>query len=372
MATAAVVETRTRPPLPRLSWRLLLVFAALSTVACAAMVIPANVKTDQGTVALVSPAADGPSTGVFRADFPNLPLEPGLGADGQMFYAVARAPMHLADAVPFLDRPRYRAQRILMPVLAWALHPSGGGWGLVVALVIVNLAGVFVGALSAGALTQTLGGAPHGALIYGALPGTLMCLNLGVPDALALGLVLAAITFDLRGRPRSAIAAGVAAVLAKESMLLVLVGYALWRRDRRAALFAGIPVAVAGAWWAWLRLVLPRTMNESYEFDPVFGLVRSAREWVQGHDTDSLVFVAIAVVLALLALRRGAWRGPFGIAIVLQLAFMATLSINVLKTTYNITRAGLPLVVIAGIALLVSLRRDRDTVERERWTSATH
>src|SRR5215208_2172077 len=88
MATAAVVETRTRPPLPRLSWRLLLVFAALSTVACAAMVIPANVKTDQGTVALVSPAADGPSTGVFRGDFPNLPLEPGLGADGQMFYAV--------------------------------------------------------------------------------------------------------------------------------------------------------------------------------------------------------------------------------------------------------------------------------------------
>jgi hypothetical protein len=100
-------------------------------------------------------------------------------------------------------------------------------------------------------------------------------------------------------------------------------------------------------------------MNESYEFDPLLGVVRSAGQWVQGHDADSLVFLAIAVVVAALALRRGARQGPFGIAIMLQLGFMAMLSINVLKSTYNITRAGLPLVVLAGIALLVSLTNRR-------------
>lgn len=85
-------------------------------------------------------------------------LAPNRGHDGQQFYAIARAPMHLDDAAEHLDRPRYRLQRPLFPVLAWALHPSGGGTGLVWALIAVGVAGVLLSGLGAGALSTALGG----------------------------------------------------------------------------------------------------------------------------------------------------------------------------------------------------------------------
>src|ERR671919_468424 len=48
--------------------------------------------------------------------------------------AIARDPMHLHDVADHLDRPRYRLQRPLYPLLAWLLHPGGGGMGLVLAM----------------------------------------------------------------------------------------------------------------------------------------------------------------------------------------------------------------------------------------------
>jgi hypothetical protein len=178
-----------------------------------------------------------------------------------------------------------------------------------------------------------------------------------VPDALAVALALAAIALDLRGHRRRAVAAGIAAVLAKEATVLVLLGYALARRDRRAACFAAVPASVVALWWLWLRSTLPGAPNQSYEFDPVRGLFRSTHVWLGGTHADAAVYLALAIVVALLALRHGALRSPLGIVLVLQLAFVVLLSDNVLRNSYNSTRAALPLLVTGAIALLIKRPR---------------
>jgi hypothetical protein len=143
------------------------------------------------------------------------------------------------------------------------------------------------------------------------------------------------------------LATAVAAALTKESLLLVLVGYALWRRDRRGVLLAGIPIAAAASWWGILRLTLDSTARQVHEFDPIHGLWVAARDWVHGDDLGAACVFLLAIVLGIVALRRGALRRPFGWAIALQLGFVATLGANVLATGSNGYRALLPLLALS-------------------------
>jgi hypothetical protein len=177
-----------------------------------------------------------------------------------------------------------------------------------------------------------------------------VCLDLCVPDALGLAFALGAILLDRRGRPLLAIAAGVAAVLAKEPTFLVLAGYALWRGGRHGARFAGVPAAAGAAWWVWLAVSLPQKRLLLHEFDPGRGLVRSINYWVtRGHVTTTIGFVA-CIALAALALRRGGLRQPFGWAIAIQLAFIAMMSRAPLVEDHDATRTLLPLLVLGVLA----------------------
>src|SRR5690606_32547344 len=117
-----------------------------------------NVRVNGGnTLGLVQPGADGPAVEVFAEDFPAVELPEGLGHDGQQFYAIARNPLDVEAVSEHLDRSRHRYQRPLFPLLAWALHPSGGGYGLIAAFAVVGIASVFLVGVAAGALSTTLG-----------------------------------------------------------------------------------------------------------------------------------------------------------------------------------------------------------------------
>ncbi|MBK6856655.1 MAG: hypothetical protein IPG97_08950 [Microthrixaceae bacterium] len=109
---------------------------------------------------VVNPGAQGPSARAILHDFPDDPLPPGLGHDGQQYYAVARDPFHLDRVAEHLDRPRYRLQRMAFPLTAWALHPGGGGDGLVLAIFITGVVAVLAGAMATGHLSLALGEGP--------------------------------------------------------------------------------------------------------------------------------------------------------------------------------------------------------------------
>jgi hypothetical protein len=300
-------------------------------------------------MALIAPGHTAAAP-VLRHDFPDRPLPDAIGHDGQFFYAIARQPMHLASATKSVDRPRYRAQRILFPVLAWVLHPTGGGPGLVLALVLVNVAGLLVGGVAAGALSQTRGGPAWPALVFPLLPGASDCLRLGVPDTLALALVLVALLLDQRGFPRLAVLAGIAAVLTKESSFLVLAGYGIWRGRPRGFRLVAVPALAGAAWWCWLRLTLHERSLHLEEFAPVTGLVHALRFWYRHHPNIALLFLA-TVGIAVLALRQRGLRDPLGGCIAIQLAFIPTLSFQVLAIGHDASRALLPLFVLGGLAL---------------------
>jgi hypothetical protein len=351
-------------PPPRLSRpeiRRCVALALLGTLVVAGTMLALNWRIDHDVVTVIDPASESAAVPILRHDFPGYELHQGLGHDGQSFYAIARDPFHLADDAHYLDRPQYRLQRIALPVLGWMLHPQGDGRGLVVALWFWAVVGValtgFGSALVARGLGASTDTAARLALFVPLLPAGWATLDLTVADELALGLAFLAIALDLYGRRRSAIALAVVAVLAKEVILLVFLGWAIWRGLATVLRLFAIPAAVALAWWITLHLTITTGHEAIGEFSPITGPIDSVRIWIEGYGRMVALVTIVTVVLAAVALwRRGVWS-PLGPAIVLQLLLVACLDASVLSGDWNGTRAAAPLLVLAIIALVVPATR---------------
>jgi hypothetical protein len=315
---------------------------------------------------IVRPGAEGPSARVFLEDFPNDRLPAGIGHDGQQFYAIARQPMHLNAIAPDLDRPRYRLQRMAFPLIVWILHPQGGGHGLVTATILVGALALFAGGVATGILSLQLGGSAWPALIYAFLPGAYMSMRISTADNLALAAGLGAIAFSISGRHRLAVSIGVLATLAKESTWLLLLGLALWRRDRRGACLAAVPAAVAGAWWIALRLLVKDNSAGITEFTmPLSGLWASIKYWINGNEPLAHYIVPIAFAMGIGALMCVKLRHPLGPAILLQLLLLTVLNLDVMGLDANVSRVAMPLMVLSTVAIAASLsaweRKNQDT-----------
>jgi hypothetical protein len=304
---------------------------------------------------LVQPGAAGPSAAAFREDFPELELPEGLGHDGQQFYAIARSLPSLADAAPLLDRPRYRLQRPVLPVLTRVLHPmGGGGTGLIAAMAAVGLLGVAAGAVATGALATRLGGSPVTAALFPILPGAVISLRIGVADALALALCAAALALSMSRHGRWAVAVAVVAVLTKEPSILVFVGFAAWRRDRASAALVVVPAAVAALWWAALHvLVGDNGVAQVRELVPPFvGFADAARlSWLHGEERFALVTLIVALVAGVVAALRCKGH-PLRWVVAVQLPFVVVLNADVVGLLLNGPRATAPLLLFAALALL--------------------
>ena len=363
---------RTRRGLPPLPLKRLFLLALLASVLTATAVMIDVNRFGGNPLSLIQPGGDGPSAAVVAKDFPKTEFPPGLGFDGQMFYAAARQPMHLAKVAPDLDRPQYRLQRPLLPVLAWALHPQGGGLGLVMALFFVGFATLIVGGMSMGAISATLGGKTWPAFLFPLLPGSYVCLRTSVADALGVALALLAIALALRSRWGLAVMAAVAAVLGKEVAVILLIGMALWRRDRRWALLAAAPIVAAAAWWVALHLILPDGGGRVNEIVvPFTGLARSVRRWADHRELSGMAAVVTTVVLAGVALVRRGLRHPFAPAIVLHLAFTTVLGVDVIANNLSGTRSTLALLSCTILAFAIPSRPPVDAGEGRDATVAT-
>jgi len=343
------------PPLP---WRPILRTSALATAGLALLLVLGVVLAGRGgVVTLVAAGDEGPSAEVLRRDFPGTELPPGLGHDGQQFYAIARALPHLSEAVPALDRPAYRLQRPLLPVLAWLVHPGASGPALAIALAAVGLAAVALGCVATGAVATTLGGSPHLAAAFAALPGTWAALRLGVADNLALALAAAALALSLRGRRGWAVAAAVAAVLAKESILLVLLPLALWPRPRRHVALVAVPAGVAAALALALRWWLPPSGAQVTELVlPFSGLATVVPAWLRGEDAAAGLLLAGACLAGVAALRTRGRSGDLRLVAALHVAFVVSLSPDVVGLSFNVARATAPLLWAAVLVLATGAR----------------
>lgn len=224
------------------------------------------------------------------------------GYDGQFAYYIARDP---AGGWRQCDVPAYRYQRIMYPLLAWALalgQPGAVGW----TLVALNVAALAGGTYFTEQLLAAKGVNRWYALAYGLYGGLVAGLRLDLAEPLAYGLVQAGLWAWQKPRNRDAARVGrpgararglaggywslglfALAALAKETTLVATAGLILylvleqrWREAITMGLAVGLPfVAWQGVLWIWLGspgIGAGGAMATPFEWLPFAGLARAA------------------------------------------------------------------------------------------------
>lgn len=178
------------------------------------------------------------------------------GYDGQFAYYIALDPK---EALPHLDAPAYRYQRILYPLLARCLAlgmPKLIPW----AMLAINLAALAAGTYFTEKLLEHFGARRVYSLAYGLYPGLLLSVRLDLNEPLAHALVQAGIYAHQRRKPLLGAALLGAACLAKETVLPFVAAYglafALSREWRRLGEMAALGLAPEAILQLWLRLRL--------------------------------------------------------------------------------------------------------------------
>ena len=165
------------------------------------------------------------------------------GYDGEFFYYLALDPI---NAHAYMDFSTYRYTRVLYPMLARLL--ALGQPGLIpITLFLINWLAIAGGTLAVAAWLKRSGHSPWFGLVYGFYPGLDLALQRDLSEALAYGLVAAAVyVFDFgpgAGSKKIWLSAGIFALaaLARETTaifplvygVVLLQGAGNWRRPIR-------------------------------------------------------------------------------------------------------------------------------------------
>jgi hypothetical protein len=146
---------------------------------------------------------------------------------------------------------------------------------------------------------------------------------------------------------------GVAAVLAKETVGLVLVGWALAHVRERRHWYPVVAAAGVGvAWMAFLRWQLPGGESVTELTFPFAGLWEAITDrWLDGEELWGLVGAASGTVAAGAALVRRGVRHPLAPAVLLQVAFLVLTNGDVLGNDFGAGRSFLPLLSLSVVML---------------------
>lgn len=282
------------------------------------------------------------------------------GHDGKFFFVQANDPLVLSpeENIAVVDRPLYRSQRMLYPILA-------GGAGLfspdviVWALLIVNLIAIGAGTWAVAQLAMEMGGSPWWGLAFVLNIGFISEMNIDGAGVVAAAAAFAAVAMLLKERLGWAIVLLTIAVLSREAMLIAAAGSAfwLWRRgERRSALLvAGIPLAAVAAWALYLRFRIDFDTGVSQVQEiglPFGGFIEAFKIWVD--DPLNLMAGLAMMLLLFMFTRRALMSGHL-----VGWAFLGFVPLAILFTRqvwqnyFDITRAVAP--VLTAFVLLVFL-----------------
>lgn len=286
-----------------------------------------------------------------------------LGHDGKFFFAQANDPWYLSpqEHAVVLDRPIYRAQRMLFPMVA-------GGFGLftsgvvVWAMLVTNLLALAVGAVFAAKLAAMWGVPSWLGLWVPLNPGLLFELDIGGSGILAFTCCLAALYALERERMWWASGLFAAAALSRETMVAFAAAVLLlWWVDRRRAPWAIVivPTAAMALWAAYLVVRLDGTEGVgggTRNFSaPFVGLFTALGRWLDDPLSllVSLTLLAVVVIFVPLGLRSRlsiAWGAlPFA-------ALVAVLHVNVMLEPANFARAVAPIFTAFPFVIFVRER----------------
>lgn len=290
---------------------------------------------------------------------------PNRGHDGKYFFVQANDPWYLEprDNAQFLDRPIYRAQRMLYPTIAGGFGFLGPGL-VVWSMVITNVIGLGVGTFLAARIAALAGASPWLGLAVPLNIGLLFELWIDGSGILAYMFCLGAVYALALGREWAAASLFAAAALSRETMLVFAVGvFALiWLEHRRLAWKLIIVPSIAVAIWnAYLQLRLMGIPGgrDTWPFFglPFVGLVEAFRAWAR---EPSYLVLNLAILVLVVAFVARAIRDRSAIVWgALPFVALATLlSIYVWGEPFDFSRALAPVFTAVPFLLFVPTRDD--------------
>jgi hypothetical protein len=224
LADESAVAARPRP------WRWA-VLGAVLVLAWQALTVQANYAGNwsglfrTGTLVSVLPQL---ASSTFRDPSPH-------GYDGQYYRFLAHDPFLRSGASAYLDGPKVRASRILVPLAAWAL--AAGRPGLIDAAYVLVLAGfIFAGVYWLASIMLRLGRPPALGLLFLVIPATVVSIDRMTVDVALGALTAGFVLYFLEDREPGMWLTAAAAGLVRETGLLLVAACvlaALFRRDFR-------------------------------------------------------------------------------------------------------------------------------------------
>jgi len=286
------------------------------------------------------------------------------GYDGQFVYYIARDG---AAAIPFIDGPSLRYQRILFPLLGRAVS-LGNAEVTPWALVILNVVILSIGAGLLAYLLGDFGAWPYFALVYSFWLGNIFAIRFDLTEPMCFALALGAIIAYRQERYRWTIFLLMLSTLTKELGLVIAAGLALHAAFERgkwrwSSLIFGGPLLLFLTWWGIMRLWFGR-LPLGY---PAAKLHRIPFQGLFSDRVDTPInFILLSVLLAipttvlLIAALSTIWRKwrkkprqfPVSAALVLPAAgFVMTMPDVSWEDPVAAYRIALP-IVVAGLLFL--------------------
>jgi hypothetical protein len=291
-----------------------------------------------------------------------VPKRPALGHDGKYFFVQAHDPLLLEpeDNIAVIDRPVYRGQRMLYPLVAGAggvLDSSAIAWGLLLA----NVLALGAGSLATAVVAQQMGGSPWWGLAFAFNIGIVSEVNIDGAGVLAAALAFGAVAMLMSDREVWAISFLTLSALSREVMLVVAlgVGWWLWKSGRRrfGVLTVAIPCALVGLWAMYLRLRVgsgAAAVEAGFAFEfPFVGLVKSLPEWLDA-PFDLAAGVAVVLLLGAYLYRTFVTDALVGWAFIGFVPLTFVLSERVWLYYFDITRAVAPLITAFVLMLFLA------------------
>jgi hypothetical protein len=228
----------------------------------------------------------------------------GTGYDGQFYYALARDPLALdASTRAALDTPAFRAQRVLLPTLAWAASGGGHPGALDWAIPALNVLAVALLALVVALYARARGASAWFGAGAGLVTGVFMAALRDLTEPLALTALVAALLCHERRRPLAWGALATTACLGRESLVIVVAAVLisdLARRRWQTALAGAGAIVLLGSWQLWLRLHLAH-----------FGVTSSGPDTLAAPFAGPIDQIRTLNRLGILTAPRGLWALAF-------------------------------------------------------------
>jgi hypothetical protein len=298
----------------------------------------------------------------------------GYGHDGKYYFMQAMDPFYTQpdDHAFLLDRPSYRAQRMVYPTVAGGfglLPPEATAWSLWG----VNMIALAIGGWLTARLAVELGLSPWFGLAFVFNPGILVSSLIDTAEVFAMVFFIASALALMRRRYLIGAVFLSLAALSRETMILAAIGAIvyIWRTERKVPWVLGLPFVTSAAWWLYLRAQIGYLDDGVQDVAavgvPFKGFYDAVQIWLSRPDRAvDMMFGVILLVVSLLIVKH-AWQRPSLLGYMTAGFALVAVSMvgDVWKFYFDASRALAPVITVYVLMVPAALKQ----IERQREDS---